>query len=189
MELTRCGCSLMSTLDRDGPKSEPPLNVLAHLAISIVLLAVPLFLSTEIQETAESRHFGFFAEPGFWAQEIVVSLCGLANLAAWWQLVSVSDKWLTNESDTLNGFPILLQCLALPRAFSVVALKDFLLPYAVHFLLGNPLPPFSANRHLHNHLQTAFSARQQWAALTLYGVWKLVELWPSTLVGIRSKLG
>lgn len=68
---------------------EPSLRLLAHLAISITLISIPLFLSTELRDAAESRHYGFFTEPGFCAQETILALCGLANLAAWWQLVSV----------------------------------------------------------------------------------------------------
>ncbi|GJN90656.1 hypothetical protein Rhopal_003668-T1 [Rhodotorula paludigena] len=128
------------------PPARPP-SLVIHLALSIILLALPTLSSPELADIRRYRHYSFFTEPGFWAQEAVMALCGLANLAATWHLASTTTP------------------LAL---FSVVALKDTLvLPRAFALLLGNPLDAISQG-------EATLGAGQQAVVLGLLaGVWAL----------------
>ncbi|GAA5858191.1 hypothetical protein JCM1840_001079 [Sporobolomyces johnsonii] len=126
--------------DASAPSSPP--SIFAHLLLSSLLLLPPLLLSGELVAAAKYRHFGFFTEPGFWLQEIVMAGCGLVGLAVFWELIKHLD-------------PL--------SVFLVIALKDFITPHLYALMLGNPLDSPSPG-------QATFSTRQQLVALTVVGV-------------------
>ncbi|GAA6047577.1 hypothetical protein NBRC10513_004059 [Rhodotorula toruloides] len=117
----------------EGTSSTAPPTIFLHLLLSVLLLAFPTALSGEVASIRRYRHYGFFAEIGFWAQEVVTSLCGLANLAAFWHLISTCDTLTT---------------------FLVASIKDYLLPRIFHSLLDNPLDALSLG-------EATLSTRQQ----------------------------
>ncbi|BGP32157.1 hypothetical protein JCM10296v2_003937 [Rhodotorula toruloides] len=126
----------------EGSRSSAPPTIFLHLFLSILLLAFPTALSSELASNRRYRHYGFFTEVGFWLQETVTSLCGLANLAAFWHLITTCD--------TLT-------------AFLVVGMKDFSLPRIFHSLLDNPLDSLSLG-------EATLSIRQQLFIFALIAV-------------------
>ncbi|BGP08156.1 hypothetical protein JCM10049v2_004002 [Rhodotorula toruloides] len=117
----------------EGSSSTAPPTIFLHLLLSVLLLALPTALSGEIALIQRYRHYGFFTEIGFWLQEVVTSLCGLANLAAFWHLIANCDALTT---------------------FLAVGIKDFVLPRVFNLLLDNPLDSLSLG-------EATLSTRQQ----------------------------
>ncbi|ORY89397.1 hypothetical protein BCR35DRAFT_300565 [Leucosporidium creatinivorum] len=134
--------------EEEHVRSSP--TILVHLLLCTLLLLPPLVLSQEISNAASSGHFGFFTEVGFWLQEIVMALAGLASLGGFWGLLKHLDP---------------------PTIFIVVGLKDFLLPFLFSFLLGNPLPSKAMTGSKLSDLQQIF-------ALLALGAYHLADSWP-----------
>lgn len=167
---------------------------MVHLYLCTLLLLPPLVLSQEISNAASSGHFGFFTEVGFWLQEIVMALAGLASLGAFWALLKVGR--------ISNGHPMVIviihhrthipllrtsQHLEPPTVFLVVGLKDFFLPFLFSFLFGNPLPTKDVSG-------SKLSAVQQLLALLAVGAYQIADSWPQAVVtsadqGGRAKDG
>ena len=140
--------------------------MIGHLAFSALFLLPPLLLSGEIAAAKSSGHFRYFTEAGFWLQEVVIALSGLASLGAFWGLLEVrldSLKFFASSPAVLTTLTSSEQYLDTPAIFVVSALKDFLLPQLFHLLFGNPLPRQESTG-------ATLSIRQQWVALAAIGV-------------------
>lgn len=79
---------LTTSYDSYTSTSSPP-TIIYHLVSTLILFVPAMLLSGELLSIYHSGHFGFFTEIGFWFQEIVMALCGLANLLSFWNLVKV----------------------------------------------------------------------------------------------------
>ncbi|KAM0752869.1 hypothetical protein T439DRAFT_311538 [Meredithblackwellia eburnea MCA 4105] len=138
--------SAMKESERETDTSEegrkPSLTIFHYLLLSLLLLIPPLITSDEISNALSSGHFGFFTEPGFWIQELVMAWCGLASLGVFWSMTQVTN-------------PLIL--------FTIVSLKDYALPYVYHHIFGNPFP-FS------HFLPAILRPKQQILALLVLGV-------------------
>lgn len=86
-DLAGAGAGAGACEGEGGASTGPGLGV--HLAAGLGLVAVLLLPSGELSSAAASGHLGFFTEPGFWAQEWGIAVCGLASLAAFWSLITV----------------------------------------------------------------------------------------------------
>ncbi|BGP48389.1 hypothetical protein JCM10450v2_004262 [Rhodotorula kratochvilovae] len=125
----------------------PPPTLFTHLLFTILLLALPTLVSTELSDIRRSHHHAFLLEPGFWAQEAGMALCGLAGLSAFLHLVHT--------------------CAPLP-VFALVSTKDLLvLPRMYAALLGNPTDALSLG-------EPALGGKARAAMLLGLGVWLLV---------------
>ncbi|KAI5481882.1 60S ribosomal protein l35 [Pseudohyphozyma bogoriensis] len=102
---------------QDDAQKSPP-TLMLYLTLATLLLVPPLILSGEFASASKSGHLGFFTEPCFWAQELVMAWCGLASLGAFWGLIKHLDP------------------LAL---FVTVGLKDAAMPYFYSFFFNNLL--------------------------------------------------
>ncbi|BGP24723.1 vitellogenin [Rhodotorula toruloides] len=131
--------------ERTTPTAPP--TIFLHLLLSVLLLALPTALSGELASIRRYRHYGFFAEMGFWLQESVTSLCDLAKLAAFWHLIATCDTLI---------------------AFVVVGIKDFLLPRIFHLLLNNPLDSLAPG-------EATLSIRQQLFVFALVAAWVVMS--------------
>ncbi|GAA6034067.1 hypothetical protein JCM8097_000675 [Rhodosporidiobolus ruineniae] len=103
--------------------SPPPLTaiLIPHLSLTALFLLPPLVFSSELASVRRYRHYGFFTEPGFWVMEVGMAACGLARLAAFFQLVQT------------------LRSSSLPLISLLPAASHLLLqPLLARFFFGNP---------------------------------------------------
>ncbi|GAA5918077.1 hypothetical protein JCM6882_004981 [Rhodosporidiobolus microsporus] len=137
--------------ERRGSPPSPslPSLLLTHLLLTLLLL--PLLslspLSHELAAIRRYRHYGFFTEPGFWAQEGGMAACEVVRLGAFLNLVKSSPSSL-------------LPCLSLPAVSSLL-----LRPLLTHLLFGNPLASDSEPMH-----RGGGRGLGEWAQLGLVGV-------------------
>ncbi|KAK4053898.1 hypothetical protein OIO90_003735 [Microbotryomycetes sp. JL221] len=126
--------TLATSVERDKSQQDSRL-LFIHLVTVMSMLLVPLMISGEIRSAQRSNHFGFFTEIGFWLQEAGITFCGLATLAAFYNMVQSTPPVIS----------------ALTACF-----KDFLLPQAFALTLGNPLTSSS---------EAVLSLQMQWVLL------------------------